>query len=87
MEQSKLESAVETFVQYAIGFNLAWLTWTLLYHGPIAWGWLHPSNGFIITCVFTLVSMSRSYVVRRFFATGLHKVVHTLVKNIYRWRQ
>ena len=82
MDQTKLESATETFVQYAIGFNVAWLTWTLLYWGPINWGWLHPSQGFAITCVFTCVSMIRSYVVRRFFARGLHKAVHAFAVQV-----
>jgi len=38
-------------------------------------------NGLAITCVFTGVSILRSYYWRRFFARGLHKTVHKFFKN------
>lgn len=81
MDQSKLESKIEVTANYVSGFLLAWFTWTLLREGPMEWGWLTTENGFAITCVFTVVSVTRSYYWRRFFAVGLHRVVHEFVRK------
>lgn len=81
MEQTKIESKIEVAANYISGFLIAWLTWTLLREGPMTWGWIDNEDGFIITCVFTVVSVTRSYYWRRFFATGLHKIVHQFVRK------
>lgn len=63
--QSKLHSMIEIVVSYIIGFAIAFFTQYLLLN---ALGF-HASakESFWITVVFTIISMIRSYFVRRMF--------------------
>lgn len=81
--QTKLESLLETIIGTAIGFinsTLIWL-WVIT---PI-WG-LKMSlwEDLIIVTIFTVASIARGYVVRRFFNAGIHKLVHKLAKQYMR---
>ena len=67
MQQSKLETLVETTLNIASGFVIAWLVW--MYWVPIFWP-MHTSSaavGFGLTMLFTVTSFIRSYLWRRFF--------------------
>ena len=77
--QSKLESRIEVAANYISGFAIAYFTWTLLAYGPMAWGWFDIHDSFLITTIFTVVSVTRSYAWRRFFAVGLHRVVKAII--------
>jgi len=85
MEQSKLESKIEVAANYISGFAIAWLTWVLLANGPMAWGWLDIHDTTIITMIFTVVSVGRTYGWRRFFARGFHKLVVPYIVRGVRW--
>lgn len=39
-------------------------------------------DNIVLTIVLTVTSLLTKYLIRRFFARGLHKVVHTFVKNL-----
>lgn len=63
--QSRLGSMMEVTTNYAIGFVVAWATSYFVlramgFHATVR-------DNFLITVVFTAVSMVRSYCVRRFF--------------------
>lgn len=64
--QSRLHSAVESGTNVVIGFVISYLVWVIvvvpLYHLEVS----HADN-FTITCIFTVTSLVRGYVVRRFF--------------------
>lgn len=81
MKQTKLESFIEASINTAIGFIISYLTWILivvpLYHMELS----HKDN-LVITLIFTVVSVIRGYVIRRYFNAGMHKTVHNLVKRI-----
>lgn len=83
MKQTKLESFIEASLNTAIGFVISYLTWILivvpLYHMELS----HKDN-LMITLIFTVVSVIRGYVVRRYFNAGMHRTVHKLVKRIIR---
>ncbi len=67
MQQSKLETLVETTLNIGTGFIISWLVWMLLV--PVFWP-MHTSTlavGFGLTCLFTVTSFIRSYFWRRFF--------------------
>jgi hypothetical protein len=71
MEQTKLESFIETLMNVGIGFCVSYTAWPLVaYLADIPYS--HSTNLFI-TLFFTVLSITRSYIVRRFFARGLHK--------------
>lgn len=66
MQQSKLESWLETGVNIATGFALAWAAWQWIVL-PI-WGYdSSPADNFNITMFFTVISIARSYLWRRYF--------------------
>jgi len=82
MQQSKLESHLEAFVNQASGYIISLCLWHFImapllkkYHIDITTG--GASVG--ITTVFFIVSYVRSFFWRRFFNAGLHKVIHRLV--------
>lgn len=80
MNQTKLESAIEVFANYASGFLLAWSVYTyLVIPSPSL-----QQSAFWVTSLFTLVSVVRTYLWRRFFNAGLHTAVHKLVKRVKR---
>ena len=63
--QSHWESFLETALNTASGFAISWLmtSWVLpLYGFPVT-----ASQGFQITCIFTVISIFRSYLWRRTF--------------------
>jgi len=68
--QTKLVSLIETFVNIGTGFILSVVVWQLL---AIYLGIPMPlTTNLFITSVFTVVSIARSYLWRRFFARGFH---------------
>ena len=79
-KQTRLESLLEATVNVAIGFCISYAAWPL-----VAWAadieYSHAQN-LGITAFFTVLSISRSYIVRRWFAADLHKWVHNLAMRI-----
>lgn len=77
MKQSKLESLVEACLNTGLGFFVSLAVWlwivSPMFGIPVSLG-----TSFAITSVFTVSSIARGYVVRRFFNAELHKAAHTL---------
>lgn len=78
MNQTKLESRIEIFLNYLSGFIIAYLVYKYI----VMPTWLLTSP-FWTTGLFTVVSIVRSYYWRRFFATDLHKAVHRIVRELF----
>ena len=80
MKQTKLESLLEQTLNTATGFVLSFATWRL-----IVTPWLDipvdNAQNLVITSFFTILSIARGYVWRRFFNAGVHKAVHTLLRR------
>ena len=81
MKQSKLESWVEVFFNYATGFIVAWLTYAFIVMPNL---WLKNSP-FWVTVLFTVISVFRTFFWRRFFNNGLHKAVHKFIGKYFKW--
>ena len=69
--QSKRQSLIESFVNVAIGYGVALLSQILIFppfgiHIPLA-------SNLAIGAIFTVISIARSYAVRRIF-NRLHRV-------------
>lgn len=63
--QSKVDSVMESVTNIAIGFPLSLIVWHFL---CIAMGIPMPlGDNILVTTVFTVVSLLRSYVLRRMF--------------------
>jgi hypothetical protein len=81
MNQSRLESIIEVFINYLFGIIIAHLTFKYLV--PVFFD-IHSTHAqaFGVTMLFTVISVIRSYVVRRAFNNGLHKLVHEFVSKL-----
>lgn len=80
MQQTRLESLLEVSINVAIGWVVAIITQILVF--PL-YGF-HPTfaDQLGISVFFTVVSVARGYVIRRWFNAGIHKLVAQLAKRI-----
>ena len=78
MNQTKVESLIEVFFNYLSGFIIAYLTYEWI---VIPTPWL-AASAFWVTSLFTLVSVVRTYLWRRFFNAGLHRAVHRFISEL-----
>lgn len=80
MKQSRLESFVESCLNTASGFVVSLTFWTLVvvpvWHLPVS-----MTQNLIITFWFTVLSVARSYVWRRFFNARIHRGIHRWVRE------
>lgn len=83
MNQSKLESLIESILNTASGFIISMFVWKFAVAPAIG---LEASflQSVGVTLVFTIVSIVRGYYWRRFFAKGLHKIVQKRVAMLYK---
>jgi len=81
MNQSKLESFIESMMNTLSGFVISWMAWAFvvapLFNLPV-----DVSQSFWITFIFTFISLGRNYLVRRFFVKGFHQKAVELAKRI-----
>ena len=61
--QTKFESMVEKIADIGSGFIIAWAVYEFVI---LAYEWV-SENGFLVTCIFTVISLVRSYLWRRYF--------------------
>jgi hypothetical protein len=66
IRQHKMDSFMESLCNIAVGFIISWAVWMYvvapLFNLPTNHG-----TGFLITCVFTVTSLARQYILRRLF--------------------
>jgi hypothetical protein len=80
MNQTRIGSLIEVLFNIAIGFAINW----------VANLWILPLYGFQITggqafsmgLIFTVISVVRSYIVRRWFNARLHAAAETLAGRV-----
>lgn len=86
MNQTKLESLLETCINIAIGFCVSLTFWTFVvvpvWHLPVT-----MMQNIHITLAFTVLAIARGYVVRRFFNAQIHKAIHRWVRGVRRWKR
>ena len=73
MNQNKLESFVESGVNVIIGYLVALVSQLIVF--PSVGIDVPFTTNLIIGFWFTLISLIRSYVIRRYFNAGLHRVI------------
>lgn len=80
MNQSKLESLIEAIVNTLIGFVVSFFTWPM---AAFITGIVY-SHGqhWAVTGIFTIVSVARGYVVRRWFNARLHDASVRIARKI-----
>jgi len=83
MNQTKLESLLESIVNILIGYFVALLSQLIIF--PLVGIDVPLSTNLIIGFWFTAISLARSYVIRRWFNAGLHKAVVLTAKRLMVW--
>ena len=81
MRQSRLGSLVEVSVNIAIGFLINWIANILVL--PLFGFEVTATQAFHMGLIFTVISVARSYVVRRWFEQRIHKAAMKLERKGY----
>lgn len=80
MNQTKLESLIEALINVLIGYGVAIASQIIIFaHYNMS---VPLSQNLLIGFWFTLISIARSYAIRRFFNAGLHKIAVALSKRL-----
>jgi len=80
MQQTKLESLLESVANIIIGYFVALVSQIIVF--PIVGIDIPITTNLIIGFWFTLISLMRSYVIRRWFNAGLHKAIVIAAKRL-----
>jgi len=80
MQQTKLESGIEIAVNTVIGYGVSMILWPVI--GHITGVDTNNAQHFWIVSLFTVVSIIRQYIVRRYFNAGLHKLAVKAAQQI-----
>jgi accessory gene regulator protein AgrB len=80
MKQTKLESLLESGVNIFIGYFVALISQIIVF--PLFDINIPLSVNLWIGLWFTIISLVRSYVIRRWFNAGLHKAIVLAAKKI-----
>lgn len=80
MQQTKLVSGIEAAVNIGTGFIISFGLWIMV----APWfGWeTTVSQSASLTSIFTVTSLARSYLWRRFFNNGFHQVTVDVVRRL-----
>lgn len=80
MSQSKLESFIETCINTAIGYFVALLSQLLVF--PLVGIHVPLSTNLVIGAWFTLISVARGYIIRRWFNARLKDAARNLAQGV-----
>jgi hypothetical protein len=80
MHQTKLESLAEVTINVVIGWIIAFITQLVVF--PMFGVYVSISSQIWISVIFTVVSIIRGYVIRRWFNAGIHKLAIQFIKKI-----
>ena len=79
-DQSRLVSLIESICNTGSGFLLSLVLWQFVVAPAFGYAVTMTTN-LALTSIFTITSVARGYLWRRFFARGLHRVAVTLIKG------
>lgn len=79
MSQSRLGSFIEALINVAIGFGINFVAnFAIL---PLIGFHISASQNLFIGLLYTLISVARSYCVRRWFNARIHRAAQHLARN------
>ncbi len=76
MNQTKLGSFIEAWINVAIGFTINFTANWLIF--PLFGMHISLSENFVLGCIYTVISVARSYVIRRWFNARLQALAMRL---------
>lgn len=71
MSQSKRGSLVEALINTAIGFSINYCANLLIF--PLFGMYISPANNILLGILYTVISVVRGYVVRRWFNASIQR--------------
>ena len=80
MQQTKIESLIESLVNILIGYGVALISQIIVF--PIFGIDVPLKTNLWIGLWFTVISFVRSYIIRRWFNAGIHKAVISIARRI-----
>lgn len=81
MEQTRLVSLIETLINTAVGFVVSFIGWPVA--AALTGIEYNSSQHFWVVAFFTVLSVARGYVIRRWFNGGLHIIAVNLAKKVW----
>lgn len=78
MQQNRLESLLESAVSTTLGFGTSFLVWQFV-AAPIFGYTVTIATNMGLTSIFTVASLLRQYITRRWFNAGIHRRIHAFV--------
>ena len=78
MNQTRIGSLIESFMNICIGYLVALLSQIIIF--PMFDIHVSLSDNLLIGAYFTLISLVRSYVIRRWFNARLHNAAQSLAR-------
>jgi hypothetical protein len=79
MRQTKLGSFIEACINILIGFSINYVMNLLIL--PLFGFYISLTDNLLMGLLYTIVSVARSYVVRRWFEARIHKAALKLAGN------
>ena len=80
MTQTRLGSLIETIINTVIGFAVNYCANLLIL--PLFGFHITPGANFLMGLLYTVISVARSYCVRRWFNARLHRLADTMATSI-----
>ena len=80
MTQTRLGSFIEAWVNVAIGFTINFVANLAIL--PMFGFNISAGQAFWVGCIFTIISVIRSYAIRRWFNARLHSAVERLAGRL-----
>ncbi len=85
MNQSKLESFIETVINTMIGYFVALASQLLVF--PMVGIDVPFSTNLVIGAWFTVISILRGHVIRRWFNARLKRAAHRMAQGSAQWEE
>lgn len=80
MQQTKIESLIESLVNILIGYGVALVSQIVVF--PLFGIFVPLTTNLLIGVWFTVISLVRSYIIRRWFNAGIHKTVISIARRL-----
>ena len=83
MDQSRLVSLIETITNTAVGFLFSLAVWPF---AAAVTGIAYTGRQHVgVVFIFTVASVGRGYLIRRFFNNGLHVLAVKMARRVWFW--
>lgn len=80
MQQTRMGSLIESLMNIVIGYGVALISQIVIF--PLFDVYVSMTTNMLIGAWFTLISLVRSYVIRRWFNARLHRMAQAMARVV-----